>query len=178
MRRFITLAVVSLFLPSLALAQEVAAQPPASPTALELVIKYLGPPAVTAVAGLLTWAFGLLVGWAKTKRDTSKLAYIGLFLGEAAQTVVAELEATLVPLAKAAMEDGKLTPEEGARIKAVALDLLKTKLPPAVLSQAKGLMGPFLDTFLSGLIERANAAPKPVTTLEQAAAVLRGPQPA
>lgn len=42
------------------------------------------------------------------------------------------------------------------------------------------MFGPLLDTWLGGLVERAviDQKPAPVKSLEEAAAVLRGPQPA
>lgn len=170
----------ALLAPGLALAAEVVTIPeaPSASPVLELVLKYIAPPLLTAIGGLLAWLLGLAVAYLKTKTETSKLAHVGLFLTEAARNVVAEVEATLVPMAKEAMADGKLTPEEGAKIKAAALEMLKTKLPPALLLQAKGAFGPLLDTILGGLLERANAEQK-VQTLEQAAEAFRkGPVPA
>lgn len=182
----------ALLAPAAALAAEVVTSPeaqwaadvvvvpeaPSGSPVLELVLKYIAPPLLTAIGGLLAWLLGLAVSYLKTKTETSKLAHVGLFLTEAARNVVAEVEATLVPMAKEAMADGKLTPEEGAKIKAAALELLKTKLPPALLLQAKGAFGPLLDTILGGLLERANAEQK-VQTLEQAAEAFRkGPVPA
>ena len=178
MRRFLLLSLFSLVaLPALAAEVVTIPEAPSSPV-LELVLKYIAPPLLTAIGALLAWLLGLAVSFLKTKTESSKLAYVGLFLTEAARSVVAEVEATLVPMAKEALEDGKLTPEEGARIKAAALEMLKTKLPPALLLQAKGSFGPLLDTILGGLLERANAEQK-VQTLEQATeSFRRGPQPA
>lgn len=179
MRRFFVLLLLSLVaLPALAAEVVVVPEAPTSSPLLEFVLKYVAPPLLTAIGALLAWLLGLAVSFLKTKTESSKLAYVGLFLTEAARNVVAEVEATLVPAAKAALEDGKLTKEEGEKIKAQALELLKTKLPPALLLQAKGSFGPLLDTILGGLLERANAELK-VQTLEQAAeAFRRGPQPA
>lgn len=86
---------------------------------------------------------------------------------------------TLKPQLQAALADGVLTDLEKKQLKDAALLVLKTKLPAATLASAQGLFGPMLDTWLGGLVERAVVEQKqPVKTLEEAAAVLRGPQPA
>lgn len=172
------LALGALFFPSLAQAQEVAQPPAAQSPILTAVLQYVVAPLIGVIAPLIVVALGQLVAFLRSKSSESKVASITAVFAEAARSTVAELEVTLVPQVKAALADGVLTPEEGAKIKQAALDTLKTKLPPSLLASASGLFGPFLDTWLKGLIERSVSAQKPVTTLEEAAAVLRGPQPA
>jgi len=171
------LALGALFFPSLAQAQEVAQPPAAQSPILTAVLQYVVAPLIGVIAPLIVVALGQLVAFLRSKSKESKVASITAVFAESAHSIVAELEVTLVPQAKAALADGVLTPEEGAKIKQQALDTLKTKLPPSLLASASGLFGPFLDTWLKGLIERSVSAQKPVTTLEEAAAVLRGPVP-
>jgi hypothetical protein len=101
-----------------------------------------------------------LVAWGKAKAQGSKLAFVANFMAEAADSVVAEVEVTLVPQIKAAMADGKIDAAEGAKLKEAALEMLKLKVPPLLMADARNLMGPLLDTWLKGLLERANAASK------------------
>ena len=175
MRRFLAFLVVCS--PLLALAEEAAA--PASPV-LTAFMQYVVPALVTVLGPLLVLALGQLAAFLRAKAGESKAAGVALVFTEAAHSVVAELEGTLKPRLQAALADGVLTQAEKDELKKAALDALKTRLPATALQSASAVFGPMLDTWLGGLVERAVSAQKPpaVTTLEQAAAVLRqGPQP-
>lgn len=160
----------------LAFAEEAA--PPASPV-LTAFMQYVVPALVTVLGPLLVLALGQLAAFLRAKAGESKAAGVALVFTEAAHSVVAELEVTLKPKLQAALADGVLTQAEQGELKKAALDALKTRLPATALQSASAVFGPMLDTWLGGLIERAVSAqkPPPVTTLEEAAAVLRGPQP-
>lgn len=160
-------------------AQDTAPPPPQSPV-LTAVLQYVVPALVTVLGPLAIWALGQLGAFLKSKSSESKVLGVLSVVTEAANSVVAELNATLKPQLQAALADGVLTQAEKDQLKKAALDVLKTKLPAATLASAQGLFGPMLDTWLGGLVERAvvEQKPPPVTTLEQAAAVLRGPNPA
>lgn len=164
-------------LPSVVFAQDAQPQPPPQSPILTAVLQYVVAPLLGIMAPLIVVALGQIVAFLRSKGKESKVASVTAVFAEAAHSVVAELEVTLVPEVKAALADGVLTPAEGAAIKAKAVETLKTKLPPSLLASASGLFGPFLDTWLKGLVERSVTAQKPVTTLEEAAAVLRGPVP-
>ena len=173
MRRFLAFLVVCS--PLLALAEEAAA--PASPV-LTAFMQYVVPALVTVLGPLLVLALGQLAAFLRAKAGESKAAGVALVFTEAAHSVVAELEVTLKPRLQAALADGVLTQAEKDELKKAALDALKTRLPATALQSASAVFGLMLDTWLGGLVERAVAAQKPpVTTLEEAAAVLRGPQP-
>lgn len=175
MRRF--LAFLAFLAPLLAFAGDAPA--PASPV-LTAFMQYVVPALVTVLGPLLVLALGQLAAFLRAKAGESKAAGVALVFTEAAHSVVAELEVTLKPQLQAALSDGVLTQAEQAALKKAALDALKTRLPATALQSASAVFGPMLDTWLGGLIERAVTAqkPPPVTTLEEAAAVLRGPQPA
>lgn len=168
-----------LFAPGLALAADVVVVPeaPQSPI-LTAVLQYVVPALITVLGPLVIWALSQLAAFLKAKSAESKVLGVLSVVTEAANSVVAELNATLKPQLQAALADGVLTQAEKDRLKTAALDVLKTKLPAATLASAQGLFGPMLDTWLAGLVERAVVDQKPVKTLEEAAAVLRGPQPA
>lgn len=172
------LALGALFFPSLALAQEVAQPPAAQSPILTAVLQYVVPALVTVLGPLAIYALQQLAVFLKSKSSESKVLGVLSVVTEAAHSVVAELNVTLKPQLQAALADGVLTDLEKKQLKEAALTVLKTKLPAATLASAQGLFGPMLDTWLGGLIERSVSAQKPVTTLEEAAAVLRGPQPA
>ena len=171
------LALGALFFPSLALAQEVA-QPAAQSPVLTAVLQYVVPALITVLGPLAIWALGQLAVFLKAKSSESKVFSVLSVVTDAAASVVAELNVTLKIQLQAALADGVLTDAEKKQLKDAALLVLKTKLPAATLASAQGMFGPMLDTWLGGLVERAVTEQKPVKTLEEAAAVLRGPQPA
>jgi len=170
----------ALLAPGLALAADVVVVPeaPQSPI-LTAVLQYVVPALITVLGPLVIWALSQLAAFLKAKSAESKVLGVLSVVTEAANSVVAELNATLKPQLQAALADGVLTQAEKDQLKKAALDVLKTKLPAATLASAQGLFGPMLDTWLGGLVERAVVDQKPVKTLEQAAeAFRRGPQPA
>ena len=172
------LALGALFFPSLALAQEVAQPPAAQSPVLTAVLQYVVPALITVLGPLAIWALGQLAVFLKAKSSESKVFSVLSVVTDAAASVVAELNVTLKIQLQAALADGVLTDAEKKQLKDAALLVLKTKLPAATLASAQGMFGPMLDTWLGGLVERAVTEQKPVKTLEEAAAVLRGPQPA
>lgn len=132
-----------------------AAPPASSPKVLELVLQYLVAPLLPVLGGLLAFALKKLSDYLMARSAESKGALVANKLVGAAQSVVAELNATLRPELEAALADGVLTEVEKAKLKEHALQLLKTKLPADLLAAASGIFGGFLDTYLGGLIERA-----------------------
>lgn len=131
-----------------------------------MVLKYVVTPAIPVVLGLVSWALKALATFLKTKSETNKAAHVALVFGEMAQSIVADLEVTLRPQLQKALADGKLSPEEGAKLKAEALRVLKEKAPPQLLAAAGGIFGPMVDTWLSGLVERANTNVNPAPGAE------------
>lgn len=139
--------------PSVAFAQDAA---PAQPTP-SIWLQVLGGLA-SLVSVALVPLLGLLTAYLRSKAAESKAARVGIVLNEAAIAAVHELDATLKPQLQAALADGVLTDAEKAQLKATAVELLKTKLPPALLSMAGDLFGAFTDTLVAGKIEQAVAA--------------------
>lgn len=128
----------------------------------EAFVQYVLPPLAVAVGGLLVAALGALTVYLREKGKTSKAAWVGATFAELAHAVAAHLEVEMRPRVAKALEDGRLTPEEGALLKAEAMRLLREKAPPELLAAAKELFGPLLETWLSGLLERANATLPPM----------------
>lgn len=121
----------------------------------ELFFSTILPILLTALGGVAVWAIGLLATWLHEKAKSSKLARVGAVVTDLANSVVAELNATLKPQLAAALADGKLTDEEKAKLKSTALEILKTKLPTGLQSLAASFFGEAVDTWLAGHVERA-----------------------
>jgi hypothetical protein len=122
---------------------------------VSFVLQYIVVPLLPIVGGLLAFA---LKKWADSLAEagkTSASARIGSKLMGAAESAVAEINATLRPQLEAALADGVLTDVEKAALKKAAMDLLMTKLPKELLAAAGGIFGDFLPTYLSGLLERS-----------------------
>lgn len=125
---------------------------------LEAFLKYVLPPLATAVGALLVKSLFELSAWLKSKKDGSKAALVGATLSEMASSVVAHVDVEMRPKVAKAFEDGRLTAEEGAELKREAMRLLMERVPDALRKGAEELFGPLLQTYLSGLVERAHAA--------------------
>lgn len=133
---------------------------------LEIFVKYLLPPLATLVASGGAWALGQLALWLRSKNEVTKTHLALTQLAFLAEIVVADIEATLRPMVKDLTEDGHITPEEGAKLKAAAMERLVTLAKERGFSEAQKLleaMAPSIAPFLSGIVERAVALlPKPV----------------
>jgi len=110
------------------------------------------------VATAILAALGFLIAFLRSRSSESKAANIGLVITEAARAAVLELDASLKPTLKAYLADGILSDEEKADLKARAMLILTTKLPPGILKTAGEVFGAaFVTTYLSGKIEQAVA---------------------
>lgn len=123
----------------------------------ELVLKYLVAPGLAVLGPLLVAGLAKLVQYLDAKAKESKAARVAGVFAELARSVVAEVEVTLRPEIQKDLADGSLTKEEGAALKAKAIEILKSKAPADLVKAAEGLFGSIADTWLGGLIERANA---------------------
>lgn len=142
--------------PTFALAQVEPAPAPAG----ESFIAKLGPSLLDLLSAAAIAGIGVLAAFLRAKAAESKAARVGLVVTEAARSAVLELDATIKPKLKDYLADGKLSDDEKAELKHLAMDLLKTKLPAGLLSTAGSIFGAFTDTYLAGKIEQAVAAKK------------------
>lgn len=131
---------------------------PVPETPGSMILKYLVTPAIPILGGAILWALKALVQYLGTKSEGNKAAHVALVFGELAQSIVAELEVTLRPQLQKALADGSLSPDEAAKLKAEALRILKEKAPAGLITAAGSVFGAGLDTWLGGLVERANSA--------------------
>ena len=139
--------------PSFALAQV----EPAAPTAGQSFLSALGPSLLDLLTAAAIAGIGLLAAFLRAKASESKVAKVSLVVTEAARAAVLELDATIKPKLKAFLADGVLSDAEKAELKAMAMDLLKTKLPAGLLTTAGSVFGAFTETYLAGKIEQAVA---------------------
>lgn len=142
--------------PDFALAQapEVA---PAPTTPGKSFLAALGPSLLDLLTAAAIAGIGLLAAFLRAKSAESKVAKVSLVVTEAARAAVLELDASIKPKLKAFLADGELSDAEKAELKAMALDLLKTKLPAGLLTTAGSVFGAFTETYLAGKIEQAVA---------------------
>lgn len=145
---------------------------------VKLVVANLLPLLITVLSPLLMAAMAYLSSYLRAKSAESTAAKVGLVFSEAANSIVAELNATLKPQILDAMKDGTVTKDELAKLKATALDALKTKLPATLMESAKGMFGGFVDTWLAGLIERSVTAQKQAPKVDEPVAPAAEPSPA
>lgn len=141
--------------PTFALAQAPEAAP--APTAGQSFLAALGPSLMDLLTAAAIAGIGLLAAFLRAKAAESKVAKVSLVVTEAARAAVLELDATIKPKLKAYLADGVLSDAEKAELKAMAMDLLKTKLPGGLLTTAGSVFGAFTETYLAGKVEQAVA---------------------
>ncbi len=103
-----------------------------------------------------------LLGWGAVflaaKAKQSKLAALALELYELAQSIVVHVEVNMRADLRAALKDGALNEIEKVALKREAMRLFKEALAEhglKKLEKLKGLAGPAVEVYLSGLLERA-----------------------
>lgn len=145
---------VLMFLPAVAFAEELG-----QPTVAGQMLTWVAVAAMSLVTMLMALAG---VAMARKSKDSKIWATVNS-LWVLAQTVVAHVEKELRPKIQKALEDGKLTPEEGQALKNEALRLFKEAGGKSLLDLQKllGLTEGAVGTFVSGLLERAVSAMKP-----------------
>ena len=128
---------------------------------------------LTILAVALPVIFALLVGgilWVLTatkaslqaKAQGSALAAVALRLSMLAEAIVRDLEVTLKPELAKATADGRLTADEFAKLKAIAVQRLKATLGDKGVEEVQGVLGiaagaavDSVNRHLSGVIEGA-----------------------
>lgn len=163
MKRFVLLCL----LPVSALAQAIpAASPTLGPAAEEphwlvkMLLANVLPMLVTILSPLLAAGMAYLVSYLRTLSQSSKMAHVGLVFAESANSVVAELNATLKPKLLKALEDGVLTDKEKEELRNTAIESLKNRLPASLVGSAKDIFGPMFDSWVGGMVERAVVSAK------------------
>lgn len=99
----------------------------------EEIIKEILPIVGTIVVALVGWGLTELTRWIRAKTGNERLANAMDQLGMAVMVSVRELEQTARPL----LSDGKLTDSEKARLKAKAIETVRSRLTPAMTKELK-----------------------------------------
>lgn len=153
-------------LPSFAAALDVgAAVPSAGSTIWGVVLQALIPIVGSALTAALAFAGQAFRAWAADKSYSTAVASLTMKV----EALVAHAEAELRPDIAKALEDGKLSDEEAAALKAKVAQLVREAAGAelTVLTAKLGVAGPVVDSIISGLIEKAvtalakSAEPKP-----------------
>jgi hypothetical protein len=106
----------------------------------------------------LTWAAAKLAQYIQAKVKSEYLRGVLVRLDDAVLAAVREIQQVTVEAIKAASADGKLTPEERAKVKQAAIDSVKSHLGTkglAELAKILGLEGGAIEKLLSTRVEAA-----------------------
>lgn len=101
-----------------------------------------------------------LISYLKQRGKDSKLFNALAMASELVQTYVAKAEVELKPMFAKALEDGAISPEEGAALKAKVIEIIKRDMPADVWATVAGALGPAVDGWLSGKVEQAVSSQK------------------
>ncbi len=139
---------------ALVLAQ-VTAPVAAQPAWLTALLQYVVAPMLPLIGAALVGLLAKGVAFLHSKEKDSK-ALTALAVGaDVVNAFVAHAEVAILPLIADAAKDGTITAAEGQAIKAKTLQLLKEQMPAALQATLGAVLGPALDTWLSGKLEQA-----------------------
>lgn len=167
-RLFLFLLVV---VPFVVFAQDVPAPaPPAQGWFAQLWWGSIFPALITAVTALVTWLAKKAADYFKAKSEEAGASVAATLFNTnmskllvLLDSLVADANVRLKPKLASFMADGKLSPEEGAQLKAELLAMVKEKAGPDLLKFIGSIGGGVLDNVLSGLLEQSVARMKPTT---------------
>ena len=112
------------------------------------------PVAGTVVTGLVSWGLFELNKFVKTKTKNEVVNDAMEHISHTVETSVHELEQTLVPEAKEALKDGKLTSEEAMKIKEIAISKVRAQLPKKMEKAAQSAVNS-LNGIIGAKVEKA-----------------------
>jgi polyhydroxyalkanoate synthesis regulator phasin len=137
---------------------------PEALTFAQTIANQVLPLVAVVISGLLTWGLAEFSKWIRSKVKSEQLGDAFIAAAEIAATTVNETNATIVKGFQEAAADGKITKDEGKKVKEDVLAQVKTNLPERsnkLLSEAVG----DLDAYLRGLIEqKVEETKRPPTT--------------
>lgn len=111
--------------------------------------------AVQAMVALLVPILGaLLAQWLRSKLKTDRARELFDRVQQFVETEVRALAQSTLPEVRAALADGKITPEEASRLRGLVIDRVRTTLGVDSLRALKALLGDRdVDSYLASLIE-------------------------
>jgi hypothetical protein len=119
------------------------------------ILEYVLPLLIAALVAALVFAMGMLGRWLAARGKASTTFAVVDRVWQVATSVVAHVGKGMANPIATAFADGKITPEEGARLKNQAMLLLKESVNTGELKRVLGLNDVGVDAFLSGKIEQA-----------------------
>ena len=124
---------------------------------LSLFVQYVLPVVGTGVAALLGLALQKVLALLGARTQSTQLASTLMQVGDSVGAAVRHVEQTLRPAIQEATADGKVTPEEAAKLKQAAVDAVKAELGDRLGGMAKllGLTPEGVENFLARRIEAA-----------------------
>ena len=127
----------------------------------ELFIEYVLPVLITGIAAILALGLKALAKKLEADAGSSKFSAAAAKVVHFTATVAQDLEVELREPMRAASKDGKITPEEAARLRHLALGRVRALLTQRGMDEVRAALGlqaaGALDTYLSGVLERVVA---------------------
>lgn len=123
----------------------------------EMVLAYVVAPLLALLGTALVAAVGKLTTYLHSKEKDGRAFAALAQASELVAAYVAKADVELRPEFQKALADGKLTPEEGAALKAKVLELLKRDMPASLMALLSKVLGGAVDGWLSGKVEQAVA---------------------
>jgi uncharacterized membrane protein (DUF485 family) len=111
--------------------------------------------AVATTLGLVITALGgLLLAWFRSKLHTDRARSLFDHVAKLVETEVRAIAQSTLPEVRAAMADGKITPEEASRLRHLVIDRVRMTLGRHGLLELRALLGDRdVDSWLASLIE-------------------------
>lgn len=114
----------------------------------------LAPTIATIVAGLVSWMAVEATKYVRAKTRSGAANDAVSHICNTVETVVANLNQTMVPALQEATKDGKLTKANGEILKTIAVQAIQSQIPAAVERSAKLAVNSVND-LISAKIEQA-----------------------
>jgi predicted HicB family RNase H-like nuclease len=121
---------------------------------LPIILQAAAPAIGSLLSGLAAWALLSVQNYVKSKTQNEAINQALAQICTLVETIVKELEQTLVPIYKQRSGSNKLFETEAEAIRRIALNKIKAQLPAAA-AQMAGLAVNSLDDFIKSKIEQA-----------------------
>lgn len=119
-----------------------------------LVAQVLVPAALSVVSSVVSWVGFEIAKYVRTKTKNEKINNALAAVTDTVESVVAELDETVVRELKKASSDGRISSGDALKIKTEAVESVKKQLP-GVVKSAVSMSAETLDLFIKTRIERA-----------------------
>lgn len=104
---------------------------------------------------LVVFVLPAIKRWFDARSTGAELENVTKAFWEAALSAVAVVDRELKPKLLAALADGVLTEVEKRDLQAAAIEIVRNSIGPTLWAQAQKHLGPTIETWVKGLIERA-----------------------